>query len=326
MPYKKYLEDIKFAEYLEDIKNKIVNKKIILYGDGKFFLYLHENTNCFEKLNIIAISDRKYNLNNIDNNTFCYKKILIDDINNYNPDCILVTLLEYENVIKNLKKQFPDTLVVPIAKRSIFHKFKMKYIKNYYNIIYLVENTKKIRVKKISGFNILFSGNYNVAEFHCKKDDLKQFKNCTIEFANNNKVVINPTFRKIDNMKINLQSDCCFTLNENVYSLGFKVLMEKGTKCTIGKDSYIGWGTCIRTGDAHKIYDSNGKRLNDPADVKIGNNVWIGQECLILKNTNIPNHCVVAARSITNKEYCTENVLIAGAPAIIKKRNIFWTP
>ena len=43
-----------------------------------------------------------------------------------------------------------------------------------------------------------------------------------------------------------------------------------------------------------------------------------------MKNTTIPNGCVVATRSIVTRNFEKENCIIAGSPAKVVKENISW--
>ena len=57
--------------------------------------------------------------------------------------------------------------------------------------------------------------------------------------------------------------------------------------------------------------------------IKIGNNVWIGANSLILGGVNITgSNVVIAAGSIVTKSFSESNVVLAGCPArIIKQIN-----
>lgn len=46
--------------------------------------------------------------------------------------------------------------------------------------------------------------------------------------------------------------------------------------------------------------------------------------CKILKGTIIPSNTIVGAGALLTKSYEEENTIIAGAPAQIVKRNVFW--
>ena len=52
----------------------------------------------------------------------------------------------------------------------------------------------------------------------------------------------------------------------------------------------------------------------DVAPVKIGNNVWIGSYCAILKGVTIGDNSIIATHTVITKDV-TENCIYAGYPA-----------
>lgn len=80
----------------------------------------------------------------------------------------------------------------------------------------------------------------------------------------------------------------------------------------------------LRTGDSHSIIDlETNKRINFAEDIVIGNYVWIGAHCIILKGVEIGDNCIVGTNSIITKSIC-QNSLSVGIPAKIVKRNVTW--
>lgn len=60
-----------------------------------------------------------------------------------------------------------------------------------------------------------------------------------------------------------------------------------------GDDCLLSWDILVMDTDAHPIYDEQMKRMNDDKSIIIGNHVWIGCRCLILKGTRIANRLVL---------------------------------
>ncbi|WP_410240498.1 acyltransferase [Sphingobacterium thalpophilum] len=56
----------------------------------------------------------------------------------------------------------------------------------------------------------------------------------------------------------------------------------------------------------------------------IGNNVWIGCRCLILKGSHIPDNCVVGANSLVSKRLETKSAVYGGEALRILKEEIIW--
>lgn len=98
----------------------------------------------------------------------------------------------------------------------------------------------------------------------------------------------------------------------------------EGTSLIIGNDCMFARNIQCRTGDGHSIVDSSGTRINKSESVVIGNHVWVGDRVLCLKGTNIGNNCIIGAGSIVTKKFSEDNIVLAGTPAHIIKRDINW--
>ena len=75
------------------------------------------------------------------------------------------------------------------------------------------------------------------------------------------------------------------------------------------------------------IIDCNGHNLDGKEDVgkptHIGNHVWIGSKCMILKGVTIGDNSVIAAGTIVTKDV-PPNVLYGGNPGRIIRENCTW--
>jgi len=76
--------------------------------------------------------------------------------------------------------------------------------------------------------------------------------------------------------------------------------------------------------DFHKIKDFEGRIVNENRSVRIGNSVWIGCRCLILKGSTIPDNTIVAAGSTIMKQFSGSNQVIGGNPVRTLKRDVLW--
>lgn len=97
----------------------------------------------------------------------------------------------------------------------------------------------------------------------------------------------------------------------------------EGKRIIIGEDCMFSHDIIIRTTDSHGIYCGE-QRINHGQDVEIGDHVWVGMQCLILKGANIPSGTVVGARCIVTKSTFDPNTIIVGAPAKSVKTNVVW--
>ncbi|HEY5524522.1 MAG TPA: hypothetical protein VIK26_04190 [Clostridium sp.] len=120
-------------------------------------------------------------------------------------------------------------------------------------------------------------------------------------------------------------------VNENgtvVFGNNFNISAETSILChkriSFGNDCVISWDNLIMDTDFHKIMDESGRIINKDKEIAIGNKVWIGCRCAILKGTSISDNCVIAANSTIAREYLEQNQIIGGNPAHMLKSNITW--
>ncbi len=117
--------------------------------------------------------------------------------------------------------------------------------------------------------------------------------------------------------------------------VGALVLAEESVE--IGSYCLISWNVGIADSDFHPIAAAQ-RKLDAmalapfykeapprPLDsirskpVKIGNNVWIGMNAVVLKGVTIGDNSIVAAGSVVTKDV-PANVIVAGNPAVIVKQ------
>ena len=111
--------------------------------------------------------------------------------------------------------------------------------------------------------------------------------------------------------------------NNFVITSSSSLVCEK--KIVFGNNCMLSWDILLMDSDLHKILTTDNKILNHPKRITIGNNVWIGCRCLILKGTEIPNGAVIGANSVLSKKYTSSDFIIAGNPAKEIKKIGRWT-
>lgn len=122
---------------------------------------------------------------------------------------------------------------------------------------------------------------------------------------------------------ISVGKEAKLTLSKNVIiSYTAKIICHN--EITFGEGSMISWQSYVIDTDFHPIFDLQGKKINENKPILIGDNVWIGFNCLILKGVVVSNNTIVGANSVLGKTVSTENVILAGNPAKIAKENIYW--
>lgn len=95
-------------------------------------------------------------------------------------------------------------------------------------------------------------------------------------------------------------------------------------KIDIGKNVLLSWQCTILDSDFHKIYNLEGNIINKDKTVFIGENVWIGNNVIILKGSEISNDCIIGAGSVLAKCLEQKNTIYAGNPIRVIKDNINW--
>lgn len=101
----------------------------------------------------------------------------------------------------------------------------------------------------------------------------------------------------------------------------------ESTAIKIGCDCLLSSNIMIRSGDSHVILDkASGERINPSKDIFIGDHVWLGNGCTVLKGSHIGRDCVAATGTIITASTPQEkNVILAGVPSKIVRRGIDWT-
>jgi acetyltransferase-like isoleucine patch superfamily enzyme len=91
---------------------------------------------------------------------------------------------------------------------------------------------------------------------------------------------------------------------------------------TVGDGCAISWGCQFLDDDFHNL-DYAGKKEKS-LEIVIGSHVWIGSNVSVLKGAMIPDGCVVASGSVVGAKFTEKNLLIAGNPARVIRKNIAW--
>jgi acetyltransferase-like isoleucine patch superfamily enzyme len=91
----------------------------------------------------------------------------------------------------------------------------------------------------------------------------------------------------------------------------------------IGDHCLFSWENMIMDTDFHHIFQENAV-INLPKPIVIGNHVWMGMRCTVLKGTIIADDCIIAANSLVAGNLNTPCAVYGGIPAKILKQNIKW--
>lgn len=118
--------------------------------------------------------------------------------------------------------------------------------------------------------------------------------------------------------RVSIEKNACLILGSGFSNHNLN--LSCFNKIEIGTNVIISDNVTIRDSDNH--YMSN-KDTIITKPIKIGNNVWIGINCTILKGVNIGDGAVIAAGSLVNKDV-PSRCLVGGVPSKILRENIDW--
>ena len=187
----------------------------------------------------------------------------------------------------------------------------------------------KINIDKSINYSVVIKGDNNSIEITAA--DSNERRQIDINITGNNNKIIIKTFRTaqllvdignfsgVDNVEVEIQ-DNLTSAQVNIFAYQSNTPIRIGANCLFSRE------VNIRSGEVpHAIYDATTcEDLDKSEGIFIGDHVWIGEHAFILKKATIPSNCIVGAMSVVTKRFNEENVVIAGNPARICKRNIMW--
>lgn len=208
-------------------------------------------------------------------------------------------------MIKKSLNKIQDTILSTIISLKINGKRKNNSLK-FYGKNFVYSDRGKIN---ISG-DFVFSFN----KYFRNKEPQKGF----LELNSNSEINIEGNFALHNGAHVVLMPSAKLNLGSGYINRNVKIRCFK--EITIGQDVAISENVSIWDSDAHELDSS----LRDNVQsIKIGNHVWIGMNCIILKGVEIGDGAVIAAGSIVNKNV-EANCLYGGVPAKKIKENISW--
>ncbi|MDR6627994.1 hypothetical protein [Caulobacter segnis] len=100
-------------------------------------------------------------------------------------------------------------------------------------------------------------------------------------------------------------------------------LHEPG-EIVIGRDCMISSQVYVSLSDIHPIFDlATGQRINPAASVYLGDHVWAGLRCMIMKGAKVGSGGIIAAGAIVSGD-TPANAVVAGAPARVLREGVAW--
>lgn len=190
----------------------------------------------------------------------------------------------------------------------------LKFLKRI--IKQLISNLLKLRYRnKVTfGKNVFLGRRFRV--YSSSKNNIIIGDNCfilgRILSENNGKIIIGNNTSIRDNVSIRCSNQ--ITIGDNVI-FSFNIVVTDNNNHPINPEDRLkminsGWST-----------DHWNLKHSESSPIKIGNNVWVGQNCFILKGVNIGDNSIVAAATVVTKNV-PENSIVAGNPGKVVKSDI----
>lgn len=190
---------------------------------------------------------------------------------------------------------------------------KCSYIKGKKN--HITQNGIRINT------TIQIKGNNNTILF----EDRSRLIDCIISIVGSNNEIIIKRQTDIERAVLLIGGNNCKIIIGSHTHIGASHLAvtEDNQLLTIGDVCMISDEVQFRTGDSHSIIDENGNRTNYAQSISIGDHVWIGEGCKVLKGVSIGNNSIVGTGAIVTKSF-GNNLLLGGVPAKVLKERINW--
>ena len=106
-------------------------------------------------------------------------------------------------------------------------------------------------------------------------------------------------------------------IGENFYSNHNLTILDCA-KVTFGDNVYIAPNVSFYTAEHPLDYKTRNQGLEYAKPIKVGNNVWIGGNVIVLSDVSVGNNVVIGAGSVITKDI-PDNVVVVGNPARIIK-------
>lgn len=116
--------------------------------------------------------------------------------------------------------------------------------------------------------------------------------------------------------------DGYMSLDDN-FSIGRNALVACAKNIAIGKNNMWSFDNIIMDTDSHPML-SGGGVINPDKEIIIGDNVWLGCRCTILKGVHIANNTIIGSNSLVRKDITEENTCNAGNGPIKIHDKVSW--
>ncbi len=186
------------------------------------------------------------------------------------------------------------------------------------------EQNKIIGLEGIEFINskITFKGKGNIVY----ADGPIRLENSHILFNGDDAVIYLSKSNKPYKLVIDLWRETTAYFGSNNYFNGaIHAVISERKNLIVGSDSIFSFGIWLRTADPHLIYDiESGDRINPSKSILLGDHIWVGQNALLLKGSQLGSGCIVSANAVVANKRIPSNTIWAGNPVKQVRSGIFF--
>lgn len=210
------------------------------------------------------------------------------------------------------------TCIILKCKNNLTVKKSIIFLSDIYsndktNIVYVVES-------RLEHSKVHINGKNNIIKIHGYHSNLTINvigSNNSICIEKNAALILSEITVRGKNCKIEIGKNSTFGKRCCIVCMGDDNIVSIGDNCMFAEQVDV-WNT-----DSHPIFDDDLTLINHSRPVYIGNHVWIGKYCKILKGSIIDNNAIVGMSSLVTG-HIVHNSLNVGTPSKCIKKGINW--
>lgn len=185
--------------------------------------------------------------------------------------------------------------------------------------------SKNLKFYSLSGKIILIGKiKTGVVRFGFFGEDNMHWRSCNTLIKIDGTLLLDSDIHFANGIVLRVEKDATLEIGNNV-KISNEVKLICYNKIKINSNTRIAWESQIIDTTFHFIRNIKTKDYaNINGEIHVGSNNWIGNRCSIMKGTTLPDNCIIASGSLTNKNYQDyEYCILAGTPVQLTKKNVY---